>query len=255
MLRVERDGSIGIWTIDRPQARNALNRVVIEGLARALDEAAADRSLRAIVLTGAGTTFASGGDLRELRDATSEAEARSFADAGERLCAQIAALEIPVIAALPGLAFGGGAELALACDLRIADASARISFKQVRLGVTTAWGTIPRLASVVGHSTAARLLYAAHEVTALEARSLRLVDEITDDGKCVALAVAWGNDIAAGSPRAVAEMKTLLRAARAGAADLASDERERFVTTWTSADHAEAVEAYFGRRAPRWQPR
>ncbi|MEO6573311.1 MAG: enoyl-CoA hydratase-related protein, partial [Polyangiaceae bacterium] len=125
----------------------------------------------------------------------------------------------------------------------------------VRLGVTTAWGTIPRLTSVVGHSSAARLLYTAHEITALEARALRLVDEVTDDGHCVALAVAWARDIAAGSPRAVLEMKALLRSARAGTTELAAEERERFVATWTSADHAEAVEAYFERRPPRWQSR
>ncbi len=255
MLRVERDGDVGIWTIDRPQSRNALGRDVIEGLGRALDAAAVDRTLRAIVLTGAGTAFASGGDLRELREANSDAEARAFAAAGESVCARIAALDVPVIAALPGVAFGGGAELALACDLRIADKSARISFKQVRLGVTTAWGTIPRLVSVVGHSTAARLLYAAPEVTAVEARAMGLVDEVTDDGGSVALAVAWGNEIAAGSPRAVAEMKALLRSARKGSTDLAAEERERFIATWTSADHAEAVEAYFERRPPRWLPR
>lgn len=255
MLRVERDGNIGIWTIDRPQARNALNREVMDGLGRALDEAERDRTLRAIVLTGAGTAFASGGDLRELREATSEGEARAFADAGETICARIAALEIPVIAALPGVAFGGGAELALACDLRVADRSARICFKQVRLGVTTAWGTIPRLVSVVGHSTAARLLYTAHEVSAAEARSLRLVDELAEDGGCVALAIAWGKDTALGSPSAVAQMKTLLRSARANDAGLAASERERFVATWTSADHAEAVEAYFDRRPPVWQAR
>jgi enoyl-CoA hydratase len=255
MLRVERDGDIGIWTIDRPQARNALNREVIEGLGRALGEAERDRTLRAVVLTGAEGAFASGGDLRELREATSEADARSFADAGETICARIAALEIPVIAALPGVAFGGGAELALACDLRVADRSARISFKQVRLGVTTAWGTIPRLVSVVGHATAARLLYTAHELTATQARSLRLVDELVEDGGCVALAVAWGRDIAAGSPNAVAQMKALLRSARGIEAELGANERERFVATWTSPDHAEAVEAYFDRRPPVWQPR
>ena len=255
MLRVERDGNIGIWTIDRPEARNALNREVIDGLGRALSEAERDRTLRAIVLTGAGTAFASGGDLRELRGATSEAEARGFAGAGETLCARIAALEIPVIAALPGVAFGGGAELALACDLRIADRSARISFKQVRLGVTTAWGTIRRLVSVVGHSSAARLLYTAHELTAAEARSLRLVDEVADDGASVALAISWGRDIALGSPSAVAQMKALLRSARANDAELGANERERFVATWTSADHAEAVEAYFDRRAPVWRAR
>ena len=171
---------------------------------------------------------------------------------GTRLCARLGELDVPVIAAIPGVAYGGGAELALACDLRIADENAKISFKQVRMGVTTAWGSIPRLISIVGHGAASRLLFTAHEITALEARALGLVDYVADEGASVALALAWAHDIAAGAPRAVAEMKALLRTARAAPMALLGEERKRFITTWTGKEHADAIQAYFSRRPSRW---
>jgi enoyl-CoA hydratase/carnithine racemase len=167
----------------------------------------------------------------------------------------IAEVPIPVIAALPGPAIGGGAELALACDLRIADARARIGFKQVRMGVTTAWGTVPRLVAVVGSGTASRLLLTAQEIGAAEAKELGLVDAVTDNGQSRQTALAWASDIALGSPRAVAETKRLLRETQATARDVRALERQVFIATWSAADHRDAVEAYFERRPPRWQPR
>jgi len=254
MLRVERDGAVAVWTLDRPETKNALNWELMQALLHALDEAAEDRSLRAVVLTGAGNAFVSGGDLRELRGVTTPEETNKFADAGEDLCRRIEDLPIPVIAAIPGPAFGGGAELALSCDLRIADERARISFKQVRMGVTTAWGTVPRLLSIVGYSCAARLLYTGHEVGAGAARRMGLVDNVAERGGAVAGALAWASDIVEASPAAVTGMKTLLRAARApGAAALRAAERAHFVATWTGAEHAEAIAAYFDRRRPVWK--
>ena len=253
MLRVERNDAFAVWTIDRPQAKNALNLETIDMLTLAVEAAAKDRSLRAVVLTGSGNTFVSGGDLRELREARSSADAKRFADAGAALCAGIEALEVPVIAALPGVAYGGGAELALACDMRVADMRAKISFKQARMGVTTAWGTIPRLIALVGRGSAGRLLYTAHEVSAAEAKITGLIDEVTLDGTCVSAAIAWAYDIALGSPRAVAEMKALLRAATTPSDAYRAHERAQFVGTWTSPDHLEAMEAYFERRSPAWR--
>jgi enoyl-CoA hydratase len=139
MVKVERHGHVAIWTIDRPEAKNALDHATIGELSDAVHEAAADRSVRAAILTGEGHTFVSGGDLRELRDRNSPQDAEHFSDVGFDLMAAIADLPFPVVAALPGPAIGGGAELALACDLRIADMRAKIAFKQVRMGVTTAW--------------------------------------------------------------------------------------------------------------------
>jgi len=249
MLRIERDGAFAVWTISRPEAKNALNLETLGYLAQAGEEAKRDPKLRAVILTGEGDAFVSGGDLRELRDKNSVQDAEEFLEAGSRVCRALEELEVPVIAALPGPAIGGGAELAVACDLRIADMKAKISFKQVRMGVTTGWGTIPRLVSLVGHAAAARLLFTAHEIGAASAMAMGLVDAVADSNGCVPAALAWAYDIAQGSPRAVAEVKTLLRESRQG---LPSRERERFIQTWTDADHAEAMAAYFSRRPPAW---
>jgi len=249
MLRVERSGAFEIWTIARPEAKNALNLETLELLFRATERAATDAALRAVVLTGAGDAFASGGDLRELRDKTSAHDAEIFADAGARVCTALESLPVPVIAAIPGPAFGGGAELAVACDLRVAEPTAKISFKQVRMGVTTAWGTIGRLVAIVGHSSASRLLYTGHEVLGVNAMAMGLVDSVCESGTCVAAALAWASDIAQGSPQAVAEMKALLRATRI---DVSVHEKQRFISTWSGPEHAQAMDAYFSRRPPPW---
>ena len=250
---MEREGAVVVWTIDRPEAKNALDHGTLNALMAAVQTAGADGTARAAVLTGAGDTFVSGGDLRELRDRNTPQDAEHFSELGFTLCRAIAELPFPVVCALPGAAIGGGAELALACDLRIADVRAKIAFKQVRMGVTTAWGTVPRLVAAVGAGTAARLLYAAHEVGAAEAKAIGLCDEVTESGLARATALAWASDIARGSPKAIADMKRLVR--ETAARDVRALERQLFVETWTGADHAEAVEAYFARRAPVWSDR
>ena len=225
----------------------------MDALLAAIEAASHDASLRAVVLTGEGNTFVSGGDLRELREARTSVDAERLSDTGRAVCLGLAGLDVPVIAAINGAAIGGGAELAVACDLRIADDRAKVCFKHARMGLVTSWGTLPRLLSLVGPATAARLLYTAHEVRAMEARALGLVDYVADHGASVATAVAWALDIAQGSPLAVAEMKGLLRDAQSAHEHLRARERERFVATWTSADHQEAVEAFFESRAPKWR--
>lgn len=255
MLVVERQGSIVIWTIDRPQAKNALDHATLGELVDAVADAGADRTIRAAVLTGEGQTFVSGGDLRELRGKNTPQDAEGFSELGWELTRAMAELPIPIVCALPGPAIGGGAELALACDMRVADARATISFKQVRMGVTTAWGTVPRLVALVGSGTAARLLYTSHEVAAAEAKRLGLVDEVTENGLARTTALAWASDVTEASPRAVADMKRLLRESTATAGDVRAVERQLFAETWSGADHAEAVESYFERRQPRWEER
>jgi enoyl-CoA hydratase len=257
VLRVERRGPAVVWTIDRPDVKNALDRATMSALAEAVASARSDGAIRAAILTGAGDAFVSGGDLRELREQTSESDAESFTDSGFALCAAIEALPIPVIAALPGAAIGGGAELAAACDLRAASASAKIASKQVRLGVTTAWGTAARLVALVGAGRAARLLYTATEVRADDALAIGLVDAVAREPEsALDVALGWADEIARGAPAAVADMKRLVRAASApGAAGARPLERRAFVEGWSGPDHAEAVEAFFARRAPVWRGR
>lgn len=253
-MRVERRGDVAIWTLARPRAKNALDGATFEALERAIAAAAADRALRAVVLTAEGDTFASGGDLRELRSATGQADAVRVAELGRRVCDGIGALDVPVVAALPGAAIGGGAELALACDLRIADPRATLCFKHAHMGVTTAWGVLPKLVAVAGHAAASRLLLTARVVGADEGLRLGLFDAVSDPGGSLDAALACAAEIARGAPLAVAGMKALLReACRADA--VRAIERNRFVSTWTSPDHLEAVEAFFEGRPARWTGR
>jgi enoyl-CoA hydratase len=247
---IERQGEVAVWTVARPEAKNALDSSTFVALGRAVQAAAGDPGLRAVVLTGEGDTFASGGDLRELRTRTTSEDAAQLADVGRHICDAIARLPVPVIAALPGPAIGGGAELAMACDLRVADARASMCFKHGRMAVTTAWGILPKLVATVGHGTASRLLLAGHEVDAHECYRLRLVDDVTEAGGAVLRALAWALDVAQGAPGAVASLKSLLTSSLDN--DLRARERERFITMWTSADHREAVEAFFASRAPTW---
>ncbi len=254
-LVVEREGAIVIWTVDRPEAKNALDHATLTDLIDAVADAERDRSIRAAILTGAGHTFVSGGDLRELREKNTQQDAERFSDLGWDLTRAMAELPFPIVCAMPGPAIGGGAELALACDMRVADVRTRLSFKQVRMGVTTAWGTVPRLVSLVGAGTAARLLYATHDIFAAEAKLIGLVDEVTENGLARTTALAWASDIAEASPRAVADMKRLLRETTQASHEVRAVERQLFVETWSGPDHAEAMEAYFARRPPKWQDR
>lgn len=255
-MRVERKGGVAIWTLDRPQARNALDAATFQALGMAIASAAADPQLRAIVLTADGDVFAAGGDLRELRGATSAQDAVRLADLGRVVCDGLADLPVPVIAALPGAAIGGGSELAVACDLRVGAPGASLCFKHAHMGVTTAWGVLPRLLSLAGHAAAARMLLTGHVVDAPEALRLGLLDAVSGPGAGAVLDLAerWAGDVLRAAPLAVSGMKALLREATRSEA-LRALERETFVATWSSADHAEAVEAFFERRAPRWTGR
>lgn len=255
MLRASEEEGVALWIVDRPHAKNALDYATLGALTDAVREAAGRGEVRAAVVTGAGDAFVSGGDLRELRGRSTPEDAERLSDAGFALTSAIAEAPFPVIAALSGPAIGGGAELAIACDMRVADARARIAFKHVRMGVTTSWGSVPRLVALVGPAVAARLLFTAREVGAAEAKQLGLVEEVTGDGLAREAALAWAAEIADGSPSAIAAMKGLLREALATARDVRRAERAAFVATWSGPDHDDAVEAYFERRAPRWRPR
>ncbi len=255
-LQIARHGDVLVWTVHRPEVRNAIDFATIDALLEAIDEAGRDPGVRAVVLTGSGTTFVSGGDLRELRSHTTRASAARISAQGRRICDGIARLRVPVIAALTGPAVGGGAEIAVACDMRVADARAKLSFKHARMGVTTAWGVLPKLVETVGPGAAARLLLASQDVDAREALRMGLVEAVCDAGTAVETAMAWARDVAAGAPGAVASLKTLLRAAgRTPAQRQRARERSEFVRAWTSRDHAEALDAFFEGRATTWGAR
>jgi enoyl-CoA hydratase len=252
MIERERDGHTLIFRIKRPERKNALDLASLGQLAEYVRAAASDRALRAVVITGSDGVFASGADLTDLHAMRTEADAVRFLELGRSITFGLAFLDVPVIAAVNGLAFGGGAELALACDFRVAELRARFCFKHARLGLGPAWGTTARLLALAGSGQACRLLFTAAELAAPEAAALGLVESVVANDQSVAAAVAWAYDIAQGSRGSVAAMKATVRAGVQAFEGAHAEERARFLELWAAPDHREALSAFFERRAPKF---
>jgi len=254
VIREQREGTGGrvlVLTIDRPASRNALDGTTIRELSARFGALPDD--VRAVVLTGASGTFVSGGDLRELSEVSDRASTEAFCDLGRQMCDAIEDARVPVLAAVEGFALGGGAELACACDLRVVASDATLGFFQAKMAVTTAWGTFARLVAYVGVGRATDLLYRAHALSGLEARALGLVEHVTATGEARATAIAMADELSRGARAALAGTKELATRAKRSA-ELRDLERRRFVETWLSADHREAVAAFLEKRTPRFAP-
>lgn len=245
-LIVERRGAVLHLVINRPQRRNALALALLDAIGATLAEHAADSDILCAVITGSGEKcFAAGGDLQELDAIRSAADTRAMSRRGRAALDQVRAFPVPVIAALNGLALGGGAELALACDLRIAAPNAEIGFLQAQLGVTTAWGGGIDLALTVGDRSALRILATAARIAPARALDIGLVDWVCAPGQPLEDCVATFLEPYLCRSRAVLEgCKAPVAAARRRAhAELAAIEEEHFVASWTSDAHWAAVAA------------
>ncbi|MCA2207789.1 MULTISPECIES: enoyl-CoA hydratase/isomerase family protein [Nocardia] len=176
MVELELEQGVAVVTIDRPQARNAIAPITMDQLDEALD--AADEA-RVLVIRGAGDkAFVSGGDLKELSALRTEEQAAAMAWRMRTICDRLAAFPGPVIAALNGHAFGGGAEVAVAADIRVAAADIKIGFNQSALAIMPAWGGAERLAALVGKGRAIMLAGAGTILGAAEAERLGLIDQV-----------------------------------------------------------------------------
>lgn len=174
MVDLEVDDGLAVLTIDRPHARNAIALDTMDQLEKALDAAA---GARALVIKGAGDrAFVSGGDLKELSTLRTEEDASAMAKRMRSICDQLAGFPAPVIAALNGHAFGGGAEVAVAADIRVAADDIKIAFNQVELEIMPAWGGAERLAALVGKGRALLLAGTGSTLSAVEAERIGLVD-------------------------------------------------------------------------------
>lgn len=253
---IEQRGPIRIVTVNRPEARNAVNRAAWEELDQALTLAERDPACRGLILTASGPDFISGGDLKEAQSLVTAEQVRSWSDRAKAILNRIGRLPFPVIAAIEGHAVGGGCEIALACDMRIASESARFSFWEVRNAVTTGWGGGRRLQALVGRAAALEFLLTGDTIDSARALAAGLVNRVVPAGQALAAATALAEQIAAQPPLAVAAMKGLLYSAE-GKTEAEADrlETDQFISTWLSADHAEAIRSFLERRPPKWAGR
>jgi enoyl-CoA hydratase len=242
-------------TINRPDKRNALSAAVRTDILEALDELRGEDEVRAVIFTGAGDkAFIAGADIGEFAERT-PLEQRTVME-GRRIFDEIAAFPKPTIAMINGFALGGGCELAMACDMRIAARSAKLGQPEIRLGLIPGGGGTQRLPRLVGAGRALKLILSGEIIDAGEALRIGLVDEIVDDDQLRAHTTGLARGIAAHSPVALALAKTAVRAAFEAplAAGLAT-ERELFITAFGSDDRREGVTAFLEKRAPEFTGR
>lgn len=254
-VAVERRGPLAIWTIDRPDRRNALSRAVVREIGRLSREARSDGTLRAIILTGAGDlAFCAGADLKE-RQGMNEEDVRDFLSLYRVSFRDLDELPIPTIAAINGVAFGGGLELALACDFRVAARHAEIGLTETSLGIIPGAGGTQRLVRAIGAAKTKELIIFAKRLKAAEAASLGVVNRLADEGQsALDAAVAMAEPLLSAAPIAIAAaLEAVDRASDLSLEDGLSFERACYERTLVSEDRLEALAAFAAKRKPVFQ--
>jgi enoyl-CoA hydratase len=252
-ILIEKRTPIALITLNRPQVLNALNDAMLHELAAAIEDVAADESIRVVLLKGAGPkAFAAGADINELAALDAES-GRAYAAGGQALFRRIETMGKPVIACVQGFALGGGCELAMASTLRLASDAAKFGQPEVKLGVIAGFGGTQRLPRLVGRGAALKLLLTGAIISAAEAFRIGLVDELIPETELEARAVALALEIAVHAP--IALERTLL-AVDAGL-DLTLDdglaqEARHFGQCCGTSDKAEGTAAFLAKRAPVW---
>ncbi len=212
-VRVEMEDRLAIVTIDRPDALNALNASVLRELSMAVEHLSMAQAVGAIILTGAGDkAFVAGADIKEMVG-LSALEMRAFSEMGRRLGDAMAGCNKPIIAAVNGYALGGGCELALACDIRIASDRAKLGQPEVNIGIIPGFGGSQRLPRIVGPGWAAELVYTGEMIDAATAERIGLVNRVVPADRLLDEAKALARKILERSPAAIALAKACLRSA------------------------------------------
>ncbi|PKL94656.1 MAG: enoyl-CoA hydratase [Gammaproteobacteria bacterium HGW-Gammaproteobacteria-8] len=255
-LLTERTDAVVKVTINRPDKLNALDRASIDELRRTFTALIEDTTVRAIVLHGAGEkAFIAGADIAEIR-ARTPTQAERFSQAGQQLMRSIEQSPIPVIAAINGYALGGGFELALACPIRLASASARVGLPEIKLGLLPGFGGTQRLARLIGRGPALSLMLSGDPIGAERAEALGLVEKIAPDRDVVEVAMERAARIARAAPLAV---RAILESVARGL-DMPLDaalafESSRFGLLCASEDAREGTAAFLEKRAARFTGR
>ncbi|MFI0463527.1 MULTISPECIES: enoyl-CoA hydratase-related protein [Saccharopolyspora] len=256
VLLTEDTAGVRLLTLNRPESFNSFDVELKQALITALREAAADDSVRALVITGAGKAFCAGQDLKEhvaLLNSGDPAPLNTVEEHYNPIIRAVTSMPKPVIAAVNGTAAGAGASLAYACDLRVAAANAKFLMAFANVGLSTDSGaswTLPRL---IGYGRAMELLLLAEPVAAEEALRIGMVNRVVDAGEAVAAATELAKRMAAGPTSAYARIKeAMLAAAAEGLAEALAVEAGAQAEAGATADHREAVAAFVEKRTPHF---
>jgi len=247
----EKSERIATITLNRPEALNAFNKDVVEEILKALEDAKNDEKIRVVILTGAGEkAFSAGADIKTMKgfDAL---KARELSLMGEKLCSAIENFEKPVIAAINGYALGGGLEVAMACDLRIASDKAKMGQTEINIGLIPGWGGTQRLTRLIGKTKAKELVFTGKMIDAKTAEQLGLVNMVVPADQFMETVRKFAMELAEKAPVALRIAKALINKG----ADMSLDaaialEREGFGVVGSTEDLQEGVSAFIEKRKP-----
>ncbi|MBI3972774.1 MAG: enoyl-CoA hydratase/isomerase family protein [Chloroflexi bacterium] len=253
-LLIRREGATAVLTLNRPQALNALNEEVLNLLREALGAAAQDSMLRCLVITGAGErAFCAGADIRQMRTMSVD-DGRRWAQLGHDVFQQVEGVRLPAIAAINGLALGGGCELALACDFRVIADEAQIGQPEIRLGLIPGWGGTQRLPRLIGVTRAAEMVLTGRSIGAADAVRFGLANGAVPRELLLGHALEFAAQFATLPPLAVSYAKRAMHLGR----DLPLREAngveiDLFSQCFGTADKDEGIAAFLEKRAPRFR--
>ncbi len=252
-LLYEKRKNIGIIRINRPEAMNSLNRELLTELDLMLDQVTRDEDVYVIILTGSGKAFVAGADIEEMKD-KNVLEAKKFARLGMDLFRKIENMEKPVIAAVNGFALGGGCELAMACDIRLASEKARFGQPEVGLGITPGFGASQRLPRLVGEGIAKELIFTGDAIRADEAYRIGLVNKVLAPDLLMEAAIEMAEKISSKAQIAVRNSKESINRGMQADIDTAmSIEEDLFAICFSTEDQKEGMKAFLEKRRPEYK--
>jgi len=253
ILQIEKKDQIALVTISRPKAMNALNTRFFDEMDQAVASFKEDAELRAIIITGDGKAFVAGADIAEMQNKTSE-EGSDFSRKGQNTFASFAGLNVPVIAAINGFALGGGLELAMGADFRIASTKAKFGQPEVNLGLIPGFAGTQRLSRLVGLADALYLLMSADMIGAEEALRIGLVQKVVEPEELLDTCMKIAQNIASKGPQAVAKVKEVTHQGMNMTLEEGSElEAQQFGTLFgKDSEGEEGMKAFLEKRKPEW---
>ena len=247
----EKNEGVATITLNRPEALNAFTKDVVEEILHALEDIETDEAVRVVVLTGAGEkAFSAGADIKAMAGITA-LKARELSFMGEKLCVGLENLEKPVIAAINGYALGGGLEVAMSCDLRIASENAKMGQTEINIGLIPGWGGTQRLTRLVGMTKAKELVFTGRIIDAKTAEQIGIVNMVVPADKFRETVSQFAKDLASKAPVALKVAKALInKGSDIGLESALALEREGFGVVGSSEDLKEGVSAFTEKRKP-----
>ena len=251
-LKVERDGGVVLVTFDRPDVHNALDTETVNAALSVVRDLERDSGVRVLVLTGSGKAFIAGADIAEMRGKTPQ-QARAYSELGHGLMEAIERLEVPVIAVINGYCIGGGMEVALASDIRIASERARFGLPETILGIIPGWGAIPRATRLIGEANTKELLFTGDLINAERALEIGMVNHLVAHDALMGVAMDTARRVSRQSRFALARAKEVINASLDNTLpDACTMETDSFVACFEAGDQEEGMRAFLEKREPNF---